>query len=98
MVGELVKVEYQQRVWNQAKKGEAGAEFLDMVEKLQGMTLQQVMADKGLAFEKVLSRPKEKLWTLRINKNWRAICRLNTGPVIEIIAAADHTKTHSIRR
>lgn len=94
MVSGLVKVEYQNRVWNQAKKGGVGAEFLDMIEKVQDMTLPQVMADKGLGFEKILSRPREKLWTLRIDRNWRAICKLNTGPVIEIVVVADHTKTH----
>lgn len=79
-------------------KGGVGEDFLDMIEKVQVMTLAEVMEDNGLSFEKVLRRKTDKLWTLRINRSWRAICKLHTGPVIEILAVLDHTKTHSIRR
>jgi mRNA-degrading endonuclease RelE of RelBE toxin-antitoxin system len=100
MQGSKVQVEFKNSVLKQVKKApnEIREAFPDMVEKVQSMTLDEVRKDMGLDFEKVLSRPSEKLFTLRINRNWRAICKLRTGPIIEIIAVADHTKTHAIRR
>lgn len=95
-----IQVEFKKSLVKQIQKapGEVRDAFIDMIEKVQGMTLEDAMADKGLSFEKVISRKNEKLWTLRINRNWRAICLLHTGPVIEIIAVLDHTKAHAIRR
>jgi plasmid maintenance system killer protein len=99
VAGANARVHYQERVLKQVGKAPDDVEdgFFDMIEKVQGMTLDQIMADKGLNFEKDLSRKKEKIWTLRINKNWRAICLLHTGPVIEILAVLDHTKTDRLR-
>lgn len=75
-----------------------GDAFLDMIEKIQNMTLEKVMADNGLNFEKDQSRKKEGVWTLRITKGWRALCLLRTGPIIEIFGIKDPTSAHSSRR
>jgi hypothetical protein len=72
--------------------------FYDMVEKIQGMTLEEVMRDKGLDFEKARGREAEKLWTCRITKSWRAVCLLKTGPIIEILMIWDPDEAHSVRR
>lgn len=99
MAGAKAKVKLKDRVLKQVQKAPSEVEdsFFDMIEKVQGMTLDQIMADKGLNFEKDLSRKKERIWTLRINRNWRAICLLHSGPVIEILAVLDHTKTDRLR-
>lgn len=96
MAGALVQVEFKKSVLKMVQKAPPGVApaFVEMIERVQLMTLDQVMADNGLDFEKVLSRKSEKLWTLRVNRNWRAVCKLRTGPIIEILMVADHNNTH----
>lgn len=100
MTGNKVQLDFRESVEQQVQKAPAGVgdDFRDLVKKVKDMTLEEVMADKGLSFEKDLSRKKEKIWTLRLNRNWRAICWLHTGPVIQILAVLDHTKTHARHR
>ena len=95
-----VKVQSKKSVAKQVSKAPeaVGDAFVDMIEKIQGMSLEQVMADNGLDFEKDQSRKKEGVWTLRISKGWRALCLLRTGPVIEIFGIKDPTAAHSNRR
>jgi hypothetical protein len=72
--------------------------FFGAVEKIQAMTLEQVMADNGLDMEKDQGRRRAGVWTFRLSRGWRALCLLRTGPVIEVFGIRNPTEAHSVRR
>lgn len=100
MASEKVTVNTSKAVLKQVEKAPAEVEdaFFDMVEKVQGMTIPEVMADNGLDFEKDKKRKKVNGWTIRITRSWRALCLLRSGSIIDIYGIKNPTSAHSIRR
>ena len=100
MAKEKVSVYTSKAVMKQVEKAPAEVEdaFFDMVEKVQGMTIAEVMADNGLDFEKDQKRKRLNGWTLRIIRTWRALCLLRSGSIIDIYGIRNPTSAHSIRR
>jgi hypothetical protein len=97
----LIEIEYQQdRIEKQVIKagGHVPDDFLAMVEKVQGLNMDQLQHDKGLNWEKVQGKKAPRtglqLYSMRINSKWRALCVLHTGPIIEILAIREHDKAY----
>ena len=97
MAGEKVRVGTDRRVLKQVEKAPAEVEdaFFEMIDKIQAMTVTEIMADKGLDFEKDRKRKKINGWTLRISRGWRALCFLHGGSILEIYGIRDPTSAHS---
>jgi hypothetical protein len=87
-------------VLKQIGKAPEGVEdaFFDAVAKIQASTWSQLVADQGLDLERDQSRKDAGVWTFRINRGWRALCLVRTGPVIEVFGIRDPTAAHSVRR
>jgi len=70
------------------------AAFYESLKKIHAMESMAELPKSGLRWEKLEGRflpgSKKAIYSYRITKNWRAICILHSGPVIEILWVADH--------
>lgn len=98
----LIEIELQQdRILKQLKAGgpEVAAAFFQSLKRIHSFTtMAQLSQDHGLRWEKLVGKTfpgtKIPVYTYRITGDWRAICKLRTGPVIEIVAVLDHDDSY----
>jgi plasmid maintenance system killer protein len=69
--------------------------FYEALNRIHGIkSMDDLKKDHGLRWEKLENKffpgTRDPLYSFRITDNWRAICRLHTGPVIEIVMVSDH--------
>ena len=69
--------------------------FFASLEKIHSFkSMEELRQDHGLRWEKLEGKTfpgtRDPLYSFRITGNWRALCRLHTGPVIEIVVVSDH--------
>ena len=89
------------RILKQLKDGgpEVAAAFFQSLKKIHSFTsLAQLNQDHGLRWEKledkVFPGTKMPVYSYRITGNWRALCALHKGPVIEIVAVFNHDSAY----
>ncbi len=72
--------------------------FYESLEKIHAMESMEDLSRGGLRWEKLEGRfypgTKKPLYSYRLNLNWRAVCLLHSGPVIEILWVADHDQAY----
>ena len=77
---------------------EVRALFFGSLEKIHAMKSLEELSKGGFRWEKLegrfFPRTKKPLYSYRLNRNWRVVCLLNPGPVIEILWVADHDKAY----
>lgn len=85
------------RILKQLKGGgpEVAAAFFQSLKKIHTFTnLVQLNQDHGLRWEKlegkVFPGTRMPVYSFRITGDWRALCSLHSGPVIEVVAVSDH--------
>jgi len=89
------------RVLNQLQGGgpDVLAAFFKALKKIHSYKgMDELRRDHGLNWEKLdgkfLPGTKDALYSFRITGNWRALCVLRSGPVIEVVAATDHDSAY----
>lgn len=75
------------------------AAFFESLKRIHSFkNLDDLRRDHGLRWEKLegkyLPGTKTPLYSYRITRNWRAICVLNQGPVVEIVVVTDHDSAY----
>jgi hypothetical protein len=72
--------------------------FFDSLKKIHAMKSMDELPRSGLRWEKLEGRAfpgtKNPIYSYRITKNWRAICLLHSGPIIEILWVCDHDDSY----
>jgi plasmid maintenance system killer protein len=72
--------------------------FYGSLEKIHAMKSLEELSRGGFRWEKLEGRflpgTKKALYSYRLNRNWRVVCLLHPGPVIEILWVADHDKAY----
>lgn len=98
----LIEIELQQkRILKQllAAGPEVTKAFFQSLKQIHSFTsMAQLSQDHGLRWEKLTGKTfpgtRIAVYTYRITGDWRALCKLHTGPVIEIVAVSDHDASY----
>lgn len=81
------------------KAGEdAAGAFFEMVEKIQQLTWSQLWSDKGLNLEKETGSGSGALWSVRVNRGWRAFLILKGNATLEIAFIKPPAQAHTVRQ
>lgn len=74
------------------------AAFFGSLKKIHAMQAMEELGRGGLRWEKLEGRlypgTKQPLYSYRLNRNWRVVCLLKPGPIVEILWVADHDQAY----